>query len=108
MTTNQLCYIAAAGLAACLLFPSGSSAAKHYNLSINGDNPERCSDLKVRSSNGEASVVEQSFTFAKGEAPVLELSGADHGVIRVKGWDRPEYSIQACKIAAAETLGAAE
>jgi hypothetical protein len=108
MTINQLCYVAAAGLTACLLIPTSGTAARHYNLSINGDNPERCSDLKVKSSNGEASMAEQSFSFAKGEAPVLELSGADHGIIRVKGWDRPEYSIQACKIAAAETMAAAE
>src|SRR5689334_17100765 len=105
MTMNQLCYAAAAGLAACMLIPSSGTAARHYNLSINGDKPERCSDLKVKSSNGEFSVAEQSFNFAKGEAPVLELSAGDHGVIRVQGWDRPEYSVQACKIAAAESTG---
>jgi len=108
MTINHLCYVASAALTACLLLPTSSPAARHYNLSINGDKAESCADLKVKSSNGEASVVEQSFNFAKGEAPVLELNGADHSIIRVQGWERPEYSIHACKIAAAETTGAAE
>ncbi len=107
MNLNRLCYLAAAGLVASMLIPDRSTAAKHYSLSVNADNPERCSDLKLRSSNGEVSMAEQAFNFAKGEAPVLALNGGEHGVIRVRGWERPEYSVQACKIAVAETSATA-
>jgi DUF4097 and DUF4098 domain-containing protein YvlB len=76
------------------------------NLNIDG-NAESCADLKARSA-GETAQVNESFTLSKGEAPTLELNAADRGQIRVRGWERADYSVETCKIAAAETRGAAE
>ena len=59
-------------------------------------------------SSGEIAQVNESFTMSKGEAPILELNAAERGHIRVRGWDRADYSVETCKIAAAETRGEAE
>ena len=50
----------------------------------------------------------EAFTLSKGEAPILELNAAERGQIRVRGWDRADYSVETCKIAVAETRAAAE
>ena len=83
-------------------------AAKNRGLNLNIDgNAESCADLKVRST-GEIAQVNEAFTLSKGEAPILELNAAERGQIRVRGWDRADYSVETCKIAAADTRGAAE
>jgi DUF4097 and DUF4098 domain-containing protein YvlB len=110
MKNEGLLYVAAAVL--CLgwlaMPPARTHAAKNrgYNLNIDG-NAESCADLKVRSS-GEIAQVNESFTMSKSEAPILELNAAERGHIRVRGWDRADYSVETCKIAAAETRGEAE
>src|SRR6185369_2698801 len=70
-------------------------------------NVDHCADLKVRSS-GEFSQVNEVFSLQKSEAPILELAGTDRAVIQVKGWERFEYSVEACKVAVAETRAGAE
>src|ERR1019366_933096 len=109
MQNEGFLYVAAAVLCVSwLVTPDATHAARDrgFNLSINGD-AESCADLKVRS-KGETAQVNESFTLSKGEAPILELNAADRGQIRVRGWDRADYSVETCKIAAAETRGAAE
>ena len=49
-----------------------------------------------------AAQVNEAFTLSKGEAPILELNAAERGHIRVRGWDRADYSVETCKVAAAE------
>ena len=109
MKNEGFLYVAAAVLCgAWLVTPCQTHAARDrgFNLNING-NAESCADLKVRS-KGETAQVNESFTLSKGEAPILELNAADRGHIRVRGWDRADYSVETCKIAAAGTRGAAE
>src|ERR1035437_3060818 len=109
MKNEGFLYVAAAVLClGGLVAPGQTHAAKNrgFNLNIDG-NAESCADLKVRST-GETAQVNESFTLSKGEAPILELNAADRGHIRVRGWDRADYSVETCKIAAAETRGAAE
>ena len=109
MKNEGFLYVAAAVLCvAWLVTPGATHAARDrgFNLNING-NAESCADLKVHS-KGETAQVNESFTLSKGEAPILELNAADRGQIRVRGWDRADYSVETCKIAAAETRGAAE
>ena len=109
MKNEGLLYVAAAVLCVgWLMTPGKTHAAKNrgFNLNIDG-NAESCAELKVRST-GEMAQVNESFTLSKGEAPILELNAAERGHIRVRGWDRADYSVETCKIAAADTRGEAE
>jgi DUF4097 and DUF4098 domain-containing protein YvlB len=110
MKNEGFLYVAAAVLClAWVLTPGETHAARDrgLNISIEG-NAESCAALRVRSSNGETAQVNESFTLSKAEAPILELNASERGHIRVRGWDRADYSVETCKIAAAETRGAAE
>jgi hypothetical protein len=94
---------------AWLLAPAPAAAARHYNLNVTTNNAEHCSDLRVRSDNGEVVQANDSVTLARGEASILELDdAAGRGVVSVRGWDRPEYTIETCRMAAADTRSAAE
>jgi hypothetical protein len=109
MKNDSLYYVAAAVLiAGWVLTPAQTHAAKTRNLSISFEgNAERCSDLKVRS-NGEVAQATETYNLQKSEAPILEMVGMDRAVLQVRGWDRPDYSVEACKIAVAEDRAAAE
>lgn len=109
MKNEGVLYVAAAVLClGWLVMPGKTHAARDrgFNLSIDG-NAESCAELKVRST-GETAQVNDGFTMSKGEAPLLELNAAERGQIRVRGWDRADYSVETCRIATAETRGAAE
>jgi hypothetical protein len=72
-------------------------------------NGEHCSDLRVRSDNGEIAQTADTVTLGARDASMLELEDhAGHGVVRVRAWDRPEYSVETCKIAVSDTRQAAE
>src|SRR6266702_455894 len=99
MKNEGFLYVAAAVLClGWLVMPGKTHAAKNkgFNLNIDG-NADSCADLKVRST-GELAQVNDSFTLSKGEAPLLELNAADRAQIRVRGWDRADYSVETCKI----------
>jgi len=102
-------FVCAALSVGCLITPAHSQdrvRRRGFNLNIN--NADSCADLKVSSSNGEVAQVNDKFTLSKGEAPILELNMAEHGNIRVRGWDHADYSVETCKIAVAETRAAAD
>jgi len=81
---------------------------RNWNLNVNVDgDAASCADLRVRS-NGEVARAAESFTLQKSEAPTLEMTGSSSAQIQVRGWSRPEYSVEACKIAVAEDRGQAE
>ncbi len=110
MKNENLYYGAAAALClAWLLTPSRAQAAgRDFNISVDG-NAEHCSDLRVRSSDGEIAQASDLVTLRKAEAPVLELDDAGgRGVMRVRGWNQPDYSVETCRIAVAESRTAAE
>ena len=109
MKNDSLYYLAAAALiVAWALAPVKTHAAKNRNLSVNFEgNAEHCSDLKVRS-NGEVAQATETYALQKSEAPILEMVGMEKAVFQVRGWDRADYSVEACKIAVAEDRAAAE
>jgi hypothetical protein len=108
MKTEGLYYLAAAILSVAWLLSPGLTHARSRNLSINfEDDSDKCSDLKVRSTGTVAQAAE-SFILRKGDAPLLEVDGADRGQIRVRGWDRQEYSVEACKVAVADDRAGAD
>ena len=108
MKNDTLHYLAAALCLACLSIPAHAQRNRNRDLNINFESDaEHCSDVKARSEGQIAQAVE-SFTLQRAEAPTLEINGADRGGIRVRAWDRAEYSLEACKIAVAEERSAAE
>ncbi len=108
MKNESLYVVAAAILAgAGFLTPAETQARQDYNLSISGSNANSCSDITVRSS-GRVARAAEAFTLSKGEAATLEVAGEDRGQIRARGWDRPEYSVEACRIAVAGDDAAAQ
>src|SRR5437867_2549117 len=111
MTNERLYYLVAALLTvAWICDPSSTHAAKNRNLNINFDgNAEHCSDIKARSSDGEIAQAAETFTLSRSEAPILEIQdSAGKSVMRVRGWDRAEYAVEVCKIAAADDRNTAE
>jgi len=111
MKHEGLYYLAAALLVtvAWVSAPGSTQAAKSRNLNISFEgNAEHCSDLKVRS-DGEVAQAAETFTLSRQEAPILEIQdSAGKSVMRVRGWDRPEYAVEVCKIASADDRNTAE
>ncbi len=110
MKNDSLYYIAAAALSVVwLVTPVRTHAARNrdFNINIEGD-AETCAGLKVRSGSGQIAQANESLSLRKSDAPILELNAADHGRISVRGWDRPDYSVETCKVAVAETTAAAD
>jgi hypothetical protein len=109
MKNDSLYYLAAAVLiAGWFLTPAKTHAAKTKNLSVSFEgNAEHCSDLKVKS-NGEIAQANETYNLSKSEAPILEMVGMDKAVLQVRGSDRADYSVEACKIAVAEDRAGAE
>jgi hypothetical protein len=110
MKHEGLYYLAAAALcAAWILTPGPAHAAKDYNLSVSFNNAESCADLKVTSNNGQIAQTAEMFNLRKSDAPVLEVNDqAGRAVIHVRGWDRGDYTVEACKVAVAGDRGTAE
>ncbi len=109
MKHNGLTYLAAAAICtAWILNPTSTRAERNHNLSVNFEgSAQHCSDLRVRS-NGEFAQANDVFTMTKAQAPILEMTHVDQSVIHVMGEDRADYSVEACKVAAADTRAAAE
>jgi hypothetical protein len=109
MKNDSLYYLAAAVLiVGWALTPGKTHAAKNRNVSLNFEgNAEHCSDLKV-TSNGEIAQATETYTLQKSEAPILEMVGMDKAVLRVRGSDRADYSVEVCKIAVADDRASAE
>jgi len=111
MKHECLYYLGAALLAAAwICTPPSTHAARSRNLNINFDsNVEHCSDIKARSSDGEIAQAAETFSLSRSEAPILEIADSTgKSVIRVRGWDRAEIAVEACKIAAADDRSSAE
>ncbi len=91
-------------LAAAFSIAPAQAQSKHYNLSVNfGDNADSCADLKVKT-DGVASQAAESFTL---QGKPVQVDGGARGAIRVRGADRADYAVEACKIAVAGDSGTA-
>jgi len=109
MKNHSLYYLAAAALiVAWALTPVKSQAAKsrNFNISTSG-NADSCAELKI-TSNGELARANEMVNLTKGQAPILEMTGMDRSVLQVRGWDRADYAVEACKVAVAEDRSTAE
>src|SRR4051812_45806648 len=107
---NDRLYLLAAALlvVGCVTSPAQTRVSKNRNLNINFEgSAEHCSDMKV-TSNGEIAQANETFSLQKSEAPILEMSGMERSVFQVRGWDRAEYSVEACKVAVAENKAGAQ
>jgi len=62
-----------------------------------GDNADSCADLKVKT-NGASSQASEKFTL---QGVSVQVDGGSRGAIRVRGADRADYSVEACKLAVA-------
>src|ERR1041384_3047467 len=110
MKYESVFYLAAGLLiASWFCIPPSTHAAKNGTLHIRIDgNAEHCSDLKVMS-EGEIAQAAEIFALSRNEAPILEIQDTvGKSVIRVRGWDRPDYVVEASKIAAAEDRSSAQ
>lgn len=88
--------------------PAQTRRGRDYNLNINSNAVEHCSDLKVSSRNGEIAQANEAVTLAPGQASGIELDdSAVNAVVQVRAWDRADYSVETCKIAVADTQAAA-
>jgi len=110
MRNDNFCYVAAAALViAALVNPAPLHAAKNYNLNVSMNNGEHCSDLRVRSNDGEVAQTAETMTLGARDASMLELEdNAGRASVRVRAWDRPEYAVETCKIAVSDSVQAAE
>jgi len=107
MNQKAACLAVGVFCAAWLIAPAKAQRHNH-NLSLNFEgNAEHCSDLRARS-NGAVAQSAETFTLQMSEARVLELRGLEQGIVKVRGWDRGEYSVETCKVAAADDQGTAE
>ncbi len=87
---------------------NAQNRSRNHNLSINMQGEaESCADLRV-TSDGQVAQSAEKFTLQRTEASTLELNAADRGLIRVRGWNQPSYSVETCKIAVAEDRASAE
>ena len=111
MRNELLCIAAAAAIgAAWLLTPAQTHAARgrNFNINISGGDAESCAALRASTDDdGRLAQVSEQFTLRRSEAPVLGLNAASRGHVTVRGWDRGEFSVETCKIAAAESDAAA-
>jgi len=102
---------AAAGLAAAVSFTGLTARAqtRHHdvNISVENGRAESCADLRVRSS-GEIAQAAETYTLQRGEVPMLEVNAVDRGAIRVSGSARSDFTVNVCKIAAAEDRASAD
>jgi hypothetical protein len=91
-------YLAAAAICLAAMFhPMRTEAgSSHWGIVIQRDG-DSCAALEARS-DAALSRAEETFTEPKGGT--LAIDGASHARIRVRGWDRPEYSVTACKLSA--------
>jgi len=110
MKNERYCYLAAAALTlTALVNPAALPAARNFNLNISIDNAEHCSDLRVRSTNGEVAQAADTVTLGARDASMLEIEeSSGGGAVRVRAWERPEYSVETCKIAVSDSRQAAE
>ncbi|HUI56600.1 MAG TPA: hypothetical protein VLY04_16605 [Bryobacteraceae bacterium] len=106
---NQRAAYLAAGILCAAWWITPVQAQRHnHNLSLNFEgNAEHCTDLRARS-NGAVAQSAETFTLQMAAAPLLELRGLEQGIVKVRGWDRAEYSVETCKVAAADDQGTAE
>jgi DUF4097 and DUF4098 domain-containing protein YvlB len=83
-----------------------TTRARNFNISTSGD-ASSCAELHV-SSHAELAQLNQTFSLSKGEAPLLEINGAERGQVHVRAWEHADYSIETCRVGVADTRAEAD
>jgi hypothetical protein len=105
MKHDGSCYLALAALAAWALAPAWSQARQNLHVEL-PEGAGSCADLQVHSS-GRVAQAAEAFALPRNQVSVLQVENPD-GQIHARGWDRAEYSLEACRIVAAQTQGDAD
>ena len=89
---------------------TGARASSHQhtlNLSRTGGDLTTCDQVRARFGDGDDPLpmakAEQTFTLPRASTPVLQMHLEESGGMAVSGWDRDDYQVLACKMAAAPT-----
>ena len=82
------------------------SRRANIDLTTNGDG-ETCAAQHATSTGQLVEAVEK-FDLSRGEVPTLQLSGGTRSVVNVRGWKQANYTVEVCKLAAADDRGTAE
>ena len=85
-------------------FTSARAGRHHHSVNISGGHRQPandCSDLRIRFDDMDAVVRSEERTVTKAEAAVLQVRPHANGGVQVVGWDNANYSVTACKAAAA-------
>jgi hypothetical protein len=83
------------------------SLSQDYTQSSTGQ-ARTCADLNMSFDQRATARAEQSLSFPLSEAPKLSFGESHNSGIEVTGWDRNEYSVTVCKVAAAATEAEAQ
>lgn len=101
MTKRNLVLVAGVLLAAI-------PALSQSYTQTSSDNAARCADIGMHFSDRATERTEQFLSFPLSEAPKLTFEATHNGGIKVTGYEGQEYSVTACKVAAADTDAAAK
>jgi len=90
--------------AALLLGPAQARAGHHgVNISIDdGRDPESCSDIAIRIGNRPAARAEERVVLAAESGRALRIVAPENSGVRVRGTDRGDFEVLACKAAQSE------
>jgi hypothetical protein len=111
MSQSPIASAAAFALASLFAIGAGTAQAGHRSRNVtidDGDNATDCRRINIRF-DGLATTArgEEEMSLPDRGQPV-RVHAARNGGVRVVGWDRPEYSVKACKAAGGEDAGAAD
>jgi hypothetical protein len=104
MPRRSIFFLIAMSALLALGFTSARASRHHHSINISGGrrNPAaNCFDLRIRFDDMDAVVRSEERTLTKAEAAVLQVNPHRNGGVQVVGWDNANYSVTACKAAAA-------
>jgi hypothetical protein len=101
----------AAALVLCgaSLATAAHASSHEHNVSVSRSegNLTSCDQVRARFGDGDDPMpmakAEQTFTLPRASTPALQMHLEASGGIAVSGWDRDDYQVLACKMAAAST-----
>jgi hypothetical protein len=93
---------------AALAAPALASSHEHnVSLSRSDGQLSSCDQIRATFGDGDAPMpmakAEQTFTLPRASTPALQMHLDESGGIAVSGWDKEDYQVIACKMAAAST-----
>jgi hypothetical protein len=104
MPRRSLFFLIAFSALLALGFTTARASRHHHSVNISGGRRQPavdCSDLRMRFDDQDAVVRSEERTLTKAEAAVLRVEPHRNGGVQVVGWDNANYSVTACKAAAA-------